>query len=108
MLEDGFPEFTAALEEMDGLCLTKRTIDEKTYQFICFALAIRSRSAPGVKKHFHDALMAGATVKEMSYILALTMQQTAEADGDWTHAVLGDWTELLKKDYVCTCHLKEH
>jgi len=103
MLEEFFPEFTDKLEDLDALYIEKRTIDEKTYQFICFALAIKSRSAPCVKKHFRGALMAGATVKEMSYILALVMRESAGADDCWTHDVLGDWTELLKEDNCCSC-----
>ena len=41
-----FPEFAAKLDEMDALYAEKRFIDEKTYQFICFALSIKARSKP--------------------------------------------------------------
>jgi AhpD family alkylhydroperoxidase len=47
----------------------KGLIDEKTYQFICFALSVKGRSKPCVLKHFKGALEAGATVQELSYIL---------------------------------------
>ena len=40
MLEEFFPEFVQKLDEIDKLYAEKRMIDEKTYQFICFALAI--------------------------------------------------------------------
>ena len=42
MLAEFFPEFTELLDRMDALYLEKRTIDEKTYQFICFALSIKA------------------------------------------------------------------
>ena len=64
MLADFFPEFSEMLDKMDELYTDKRTIDEKTYQFICFALSIKARSKPCVLKHFKGALEAGATVKE--------------------------------------------
>ena len=41
MLEEFFPEFAQKLDEIDALYAAKRTIDEKTYQFICFALSLR-------------------------------------------------------------------
>jgi len=50
MLEEFFPEFTKKLDEMDELYKEKRSIDEKTYQFICFALSIKARSKPCVLK----------------------------------------------------------
>ncbi len=40
MLAQFFPEFVEKLDEMDQLYREKRMIDEKTYQFICFALSI--------------------------------------------------------------------
>ena len=40
----------------------KRLIDEKTYQFLCFALSIKARSKPCVLKHFKGALDAGAVL----------------------------------------------
>ena len=56
MLAEFFPEFAEKLDEMDELYKEKRTIDEKTYQFICFALSIKARSKPCVLKHFKGAL----------------------------------------------------
>ena len=66
MLAEFFPEFAGQLDQMDELYRDQRTIDEKTYQFICFALSIRARSKPCVLKHFKGALEAGATVKELA------------------------------------------
>ncbi len=103
MLADFFPEFSEMLDTMDELYADKRTIDEKTYQFICFALSIKARSKPCVLKHFKGALEAGATVKELSYILALVMREAAGADDCWTHDVLENWQEIIKGNISCDC-----
>ena len=103
MLAEFFPEFADALEELDALYAGRRTIDEKTYQFICFALSIKARSKPCVLKHFKGALEAGATVKELAYILALVMREAAGADDCWTHDVIGDWKEILAGNVSCAC-----
>jgi AhpD family alkylhydroperoxidase len=103
MLSEFFPEFTKKLDEMDALYADKRSIDEKTYQFICFALSIKGRSKPCVLKHFKGALEAGATVKELAYILALVMREAAGADDCWTHDVIGDWKEIITGNIVCDC-----
>ena len=78
LLAEWFPEFAKELDEIDDLYKKKRLIDEKTYQFICFALAIKGRSAPCVRKHFKGALEAGATVKELAYIMALFFVRAQE------------------------------
>lgn len=103
MLEEFFPEFTGKLDEIDEMYREMRTIDEKTYQFICFALSIKARSKPCVLKHFKGALDAGATVKELSYIFALTMREAAGADDCWTHDVLGEWNDILRGNVSCGC-----
>ena len=103
MLAEFFPEFAKMLDQMDALYLEKRSIDEKTYQFICFALSIKARSKPCVLKHFKGALDAGATVKELSYILALVMREAAGADDCWTHDVVGDWKEIIAGNIKCDC-----
>jgi AhpD family alkylhydroperoxidase len=103
LLAEFFPEFTDLLDTMDVLYEQKRMIDEKTYQFICFALSIKARSKPCVLKHFKGALNAGATVKELSYILALVMREAAGADDCWTHDVLGEWKEILAGEISCDC-----
>lgn len=95
MLEELFPEFDAKLDEIDELYRQKRLIDEKTYQFICFALSIKARSKPCVLKHFKGALEAGATVQELTYILALVVREAAGADDCWTHDVIDDWREIV-------------
>lgn len=103
MLAEFFPEFAEQLDQMDKLYGDKRTIDEKTYQFICFALSIQARSKPCVLKHFKGALEAGATVRELAYILALVMREAAGADDCWTHDVIGDWKEILAGNVDCGC-----
>jgi len=101
LLAEWFPEFAAKLDEMDRLYAEKRLIDEKTCQFICFALAIRARSKPCVLKHFKGALAAGATLKEIACILALVERESAGADDCWTHDALGDYKELMKSAVQC-------
>ena len=103
MLAEFFPEFAEQLDQMDELYGDRRTIDEKTYQFICFALSIKARSKPCVLKHFKGAMEAGATVKELAYILALVMREAAGADDCWTHNVIGDWKEILAGNVDCGC-----
>lgn len=103
MLAEFFPEFTEKLDEIDELYKEKRMIDEKTFQYICFALSIKGRSKPCVIKHFKGALEAGATVKELSYIFALTMREAAGADDCWTHDVLGNWQDIVAGNVDCGC-----
>ncbi|MBP2640493.1 MAG: hypothetical protein H6Q66_1444 [Firmicutes bacterium] len=103
MLAEFFPEFAEKLDEIDRLYQEKRMIDEKTYQFICFALSIKGRSKPCVLKHFKGALEAGATVRELSYIFALTMREAAGADDCWTHDAIGDWKEIVAGNVSCDC-----
>ena len=103
MLAEFFPEFVEKLDEIDQLYREMRLIDEKTYQFICFALSVKARSKPCVLKHFKEALQAGATVKELSYIFALVMREAAGADDCWTHDVIGDWREIIAGNINCEC-----
>jgi len=103
LLAEFFPEFTKKLDEIDELYASKKKIDEKTYQFICFALSIKGRSKPCVLKHFKGALDAGATVEELSYILALTLREAAGADDCWTHDVLSDWKNIVDGKVDCDC-----
>ena len=98
-----FPEFAAKLDEMDALYAEKRLIDEKTYQFICFAVSIKARSKPCVLKHFKGALDAGASLQELAYILALVMREAAGADDCWTHDVLGDVADIVAGKIDCGC-----
>ncbi len=103
MLEQFFPEFTEKFSELDAILEENRIIDKKTFEFICFALAIKARSQPCVLKHYKGALDEGATVKELSYIMALTMREAAGGDDCFTHGTLGDWREILKGNVDCGC-----
>lgn len=103
MLAEIFPGFTGMLGKMDELLAKKRPVDEKTYQFICFALSIKGRSKPCVLKHFKGALDAGATVEELNWVFALTMREAAGVDDCWTHDVIGDWQEIAKSKVSCEC-----
>jgi len=103
MLARFFPEFTQKFDEIDQMYAEKRLIDEKTYQFICFALSVKARSKPCVLKHFKGALEAGASVQELAYILALVMREAAGADDCWTHDVIGDWKEIIEGNIKCSC-----
>ncbi|MFW6148451.1 MAG: carboxymuconolactone decarboxylase family protein [Atribacterota bacterium] len=101
LLAKYFPEFSGKLDEIDSIYQEKRMIDEKTYQFICLALSIKNRSAPCVKKHFKAALEVGATLKEISYIMALTFRESAGSDDCWVHDILADYQELVKSNIKC-------
>lgn len=101
LLEEWFPEFSEELYKIDELYKQKRLIDEKTYQFICFTMAVKGRSAPCVRKHFKGALEAGATLKELSYIMALVFRESAGNDDCWVHEVLADYKDLMKHNIRC-------
>jgi AhpD family alkylhydroperoxidase len=101
LLAEGFPEFARAFDEIDEIYRDKRSIDEKTYQFICFALSIKNRSKPCLLKHFKGALEAGATLKELAYIMALTFRESAGGDDCWTHDALGDVRRLVAENIKC-------
>ncbi|MBU1050317.1 carboxymuconolactone decarboxylase family protein [Candidatus Bipolaricaulota bacterium] len=101
LLAEWFPEFAEKFDEIDEIYRDKRSIDEKTYQFICFALSIKNRSKPCLLKHFKGAMEAGATLKELSYIMALTFRESAGGDDCWTHDALGDVKKLLADNIQC-------
>ena len=101
LLAEWFPEFAKKLDEVDELYKEKRMIDEKTYQFICFALSIKNRSKPCLLKHFKGALEAGATLKELAHIMALTFRESAGGDDCWAHDALGDVQKLLAENIQC-------
>ncbi len=78
------------LDELDEVYTAARHLDEKTYQLVCLALSVKGRSAPCVRKHYMGALQAGAGMREIAEILALTMRESAGADDCWTHDVLSE------------------
>lgn len=101
LLAEYFPEFAEELDKIDELYREKRSIDEKVYQLICLALSIRNCFAPYVKKHFKGALEAGATLKEIAYVMALTFRESAGSDDCWVHDVLGDYKKLIQENIQC-------
>lgn len=78
------------LNQMDEALKAQQAIDDKTFELICFALSIKARSGPCVRKHFRGALSAGASQKELAYVFGLTMREAAGADDCWTHSVISD------------------
>ena len=54
-----------------------------------FLLSIKNRSKPCLLKHFKGAMEAGATLKELACIMALTFRESAGGDDCWTHAAWG-------------------
>ena len=95
LIAEWFPEFAEQFDKIVEIYREMRTIDEKTYQFICFALSIKNRSKPCLQKHFFGALEAGATVQELAYIMALTFRESAGGDDCWTHDALGDYKQMM-------------
>ena len=49
------------------------------------------------------AIDAGATVDEITYIMALTMRESAGADDCWTHDVLAEWEDIIDGTVDCGC-----
>lgn len=89
-LPDNFDSFTTSFGELDKTLDAARPFEAKIDELIRFALSIKARSAPCVRKHFRGALAAGANQQEISYVFALTMRESAGADDCWTHSVIGD------------------
>jgi AhpD family alkylhydroperoxidase len=85
----------AALEEH---CPLERKVDE----LLRFALSIKARSKPCVRKHFRGATDAGASAKEIAYVFALTMREAAGADDCWTHSIIGDLIDY-ESEQSCGC-----
>ena len=84
--------FTAALGTVDQALDAARTVDAKTDELIRFALSIKARSEPCVRKHFVGALAAGASEAEIGYVFALTMREAAGVDDCWTHGIIASLT----------------
>lgn len=89
-LSANFDGFTKSLQQVDDILDQARPFDKKTDELLRFALSIKARSAPCVRKHFKGATAAGASDTEIAYVFALTMREAAGADDCWTHGVIGD------------------
>lgn len=89
-LSDNFPAFGPTLMQMDRILDENSPLDKKTDELLRFALSIKARSRPCVRKHYRGSIKAGATKAEIAFIFALTMREAAGADDCWTHSVIGD------------------
>ena len=89
-LSDNIDPFITAMQQVDDILDKQRPFDKKTDELLRFALSIKARSAPCVRKHFKGATAAGASDAEIAYVFALTMREAAGADDCWTHGIIGD------------------
>lgn len=101
-LSTNFEPFTRSLAQLDSTMAEHCPLDEKQDELLRFALSIKARSRPCVRKHFKGALKAGASENEISYVFALTMREAAGADDCWTHDVIGDLASSISGD-SCGC-----
>ena len=62
---------------MDEALEQHRPVDLKTEELLRFALSIKARSAPCVRKHYRGSLAAGASEQEIAWVFALTMREAA-------------------------------
>ena len=90
ILRDTLTAFASALDTVDKELDAARPFDKKTDELMRFALSIKGRSAPCVRKHFKGARAAGATDAEIAYVFGLTMRESAGADECWTAGVLSE------------------
>ncbi len=92
--------FTHSLEQLDAALDQQRPVDKKTDEMLRFALSIKARSEPCVRKHYRGLVNAGANPQEIGYVFALTMREAAGADDCWTHSVISD---LVNADAAVSC-----
>ena len=103
-INDHFDEFNQSLAKVDATLEEHCAVDKKTDELLRFALSIKARSAGCVRKHFRGAKNAGASLKEIAYVFALTMREAAGADDCWTQDVISDIVEEeAKSDGSCGC-----
>lgn len=102
-IEEYFPEFTEAMDEVDAVSEIKRPIDDSVFHMICLALAVRSRNPTSLKAHFHACVSCGVTLQQLAYVIAVTERECARMDDTWIHDTLGDWTQLTRDDYDSGC-----
>lgn len=100
ILRDNLAAYGDALDQVDRELLAARPFDKKTDELMRFALSVKGRSAPCVRKHFKGSRAAGATDAEIAYVFGLTMREAAGADECWTAGVLSD---LLTADDSGAC-----
>lgn len=96
-LSSNLDTFTQSLGKLDDALAESRPFDKKTDELMRFALSIKARSRPCVRKHYRGSIAAGATQAEIAYVFALTMREAAGADDCWTHGVIGDLVETAEQ-----------
>jgi AhpD family alkylhydroperoxidase len=87
-MRENLADFGAALDQVDEKLTAARPFDKKTDELLRFALSVKGRSAPCVRKHFKGARAEGASDAEIAYVFALTMREAAGADECWTADVI--------------------
>ena len=92
-LDKYYNEINDAMKGVDGVLAAACPFDSKTDELLRFALSIKARSAPCVRKHFKGAKREGASDEEIAWVFALTMRESAGADDCWTHSVIKDCIE---------------
>ncbi len=102
-LEEYFPEFAEAMDEVDAVSEMRGGLDDRTRHLICLAMAVQSRSPVSLKAHFHGAVACGVSLKEIAAVIALAERESARMDDTWIHDTLGDWTQLTRDDFDSGC-----
>ncbi len=64
-------------------------------------MSIKNRSKPCLRKHFKGALEAGATPKELAYIMALVFRESAGGGDCRTPDALGGYEEGGRGNIPC-------
>jgi alkylhydroperoxidase/carboxymuconolactone decarboxylase family protein YurZ len=90
LISDNFQTFTESLGTVDATLAETCPFDKKVDELMRFALSIKARSKPCVRKHYRGSIAAGANQQELAYVFALTMREAAGADECWTAAAIGD------------------
>jgi len=90
LISDNFQTFTQSLGTVDAALSRSCPFDKKTDELMRFALSIKARSKPCVRKHYRGSINARASQQELAYVFALTMREAAGADECWTAAAIGD------------------
>lgn len=93
LMRDNLADFGSALDRVDDQLAAALPFGRKVDELMRFALSIKGRSAPCVRKHFKGARAAGASDAEIAYAFALTMRESAGADECWTAEALSGLLE---------------
>ena len=100
-LSANFQAFGQSLNRVDAVLEEHCPLDKKTDELMRFALSIKARSKPCVRKHYRGSLNAGASQAEIAYVFALTMREAAGADDCWTHSVISDLADATPSSSAC-------